>query len=671
MVQDPHSRDAARLNWIAPLAIGIVPLLTALLVWLGPDAHGVGPDSALSPGPASEAVIERTDQIVLVMWLACAALIAVLVVRGASGRGGDAAPGWRRYVLWGTVPGIALIGAGLLYSRDELGIAARIPPLEIAIGLGIGGVLLLTAAYAIRGRLAANVVLIGVALGLYVPVLLQFPDRLGDLFHARVAFGDLLAVAAGATPLHDFFPLYGLLLGYPVAPIIAAFPSAADTIVTYWVVLLQAITLVTAIATVTWAGGRRYLGAAALIVPALALSGGPPGIGPFTYFQVNPIRTVLPALAIATACWGLSGVRRGHWAVGPAAAGAVAGIAALNNPDFGIGVVVIVVVAAILTASAGTRVRVVALAATGALAPFLLWAVATSIAGVPADWPRYLMFQFLFGPEGYMSIPMTAIGWHVAAVTLFVTAFGLGVLLLARTRTRPASRLARDGLLLTLVGGWSLLTLPYFSGRSLAPTLLGGYALQIGWVTAALLPLVVAGLRRSRAARSTQVSGMGAFSLIAGVMTIGVTAVGILHTSPLSAWDREAHAPVNLAGDQLQVALETAPEAVRAAARDGRAAQIVGIPALTEIAGGLPSASAFSQPDQVTVAPALARAQCEVLRKTDPDYVVVLSSVVPALQGQAACADSFDFGQVILFGTPEPPATQPPLAALPRRVAAP
>jgi hypothetical protein len=105
--------------------------------------------------------------------------------------------------------------------------------------------------------------------------------------------------------------------------------------------------------------------------------------------------------------------------------------------------------------------------------------------------------------------------------------------------------------------------------------------------------------------------------------------------------------------------------------RDGRAAQIVGIPALTEIAGGLPSASVFSQPDQVTVAPALARAQCEVLRQTDPDYVVVLSSVVPALQGQAACADSFDFGRVILFGTPEPPATQPPLAALPRRVAAP
>ena len=670
----PHrsdSRGALRIDWAAPILIGTIPVLTAVVVRLGPEAQPVGPDSALSAQSVGEAISEPTDRIVVAMWIVLTGLVTALIARRTP-MSAPSAPArwWQRHALWATVPGVALITAGLLYSRDALDIASRIPPIDLIGGAAIAAVLVLAAAYAVRGRTAATIVQIGIAAGLYVPVLIQFPDRLGDLFHARVAFGDLLAVAAGATPLHDFFPLYGMLLGYPIAPIVAIFPASADAIVTYWVILLQAVTLVTAIALVAWAGGRRYIGAAALIVPALAMSGGPPGIGPFTYFPVNPIRTVLPVLAIAAACWALSGSRRARGMAGRGAAGAVAGIAALNNPDFGLGVVLVILAVSVATAMNGRRVRALAVTFSGAIAPFVLWAVATALAGVPSDWSRYLMFQTLFGPEGYMSIPMTAVGWHVGAVVLFGAAFAIGVALLVRTRGQAESRLARQGLLLTLVGGWSLLTLPYFMGRSLAPTLTGGYALQVCWAAAALMPLVVVGLRRSRMAGLPARSQAGTFSVVAGVVMLAVVSVGILRASPLDAWSRETHPAMNLVGDQLPGALESTPPAVQAAASRGQVTQIIGIPPLTAITTGIPSASAFSQPDQSSVAPALARAQCEVLADSDSDYVVVPSSVVPALEEQASC-NVLDFSGVVLFGTPEAPATQPPFAAIPRRPAKP
>ncbi len=293
-----------------------------------------------------------------------------------------------------------------------------------------------------------------------------------------------------------------------------------------------------------------------------------------------------------------------------------------------------------------------------------------ALAGAPSDWSRYLMFQTLFGPEGYMSIPMTAVGWHVGAVVLCGAAFAIGVALLVRTRGRAESRLARQGLLLTLVGGWSLLTLPYFMGRSLAPTLTGGYALQICWAAAALMPLVVVGVRRSRMAGLPARSQTGTFSAVVGVVMLAVVSVGVLRASPLDAWNREAHPAMNLVGEQLPGALQSAPPAVQAAASRGRVTQIIGIPPLTAITTGIPSASAFSQPDQSSVAPALAQAQCEALGNTDSDYVVVQSSVVPALQEQAAC-NALDFSGVVLFGVPESPATQPPFAAIPRRPAMP
>jgi len=670
----PHRRDACgalRIDWAAPILIGTIPVLTAIVVRLGPEAKPVGPGSALSAQSVGEAISEPTDRIVLAMWIVVIGLVTALIARRAPmGAPGAPTRWWQRHALWATVPGVALVTAGLLYSRDALDIASRIPPIDLIGGAAIAVVLVLAAAYAVRGRIAATIIPIAIALGLYVPVLIQFPDRLGDLFHARVAFGDLLAVAAGATPLHDFFPLYGMLLGYPIAPIVAFFPASADAIVTYWVILLQALTLVVAIALVAWAGGRRYIGAAAIVVPALAMSGGPPGIGPFTYFPVNPVRTVLPVLAIATACWALSGSRRARGITGRGAAGAIAGIAALNNPDFGLGVVLVILAASAATAMRGHRLRALCVSLGGAVAPFVLWAVATALAGVPSDWSRYLMFQTLFGPEGYMSVPMTAVGWHVGAVVLFGAALAIGVALLVRTRCRMESRLARQGLLLTLVGGWSLLTLPYFMGRSLAPTLTGGYALQICWAAAALMPVVVVGLRRSRMTGLPARSQAGAFSAVAGMVMLAVVSVAVLRASSLDAWNREVHPAVNQVGEQLPGALQSAPAAVQAAASRGRIAQIIGIPPLTAITTGIPSASAFSQPDQSAVAPTLARAQCEVLSETTSEYVVVLSSVVPALEGQGTCG-GLDFSRVVFFGAPEAPATQPPFAAVPRRDAGP
>lgn len=659
--------EARKISLVAPWLLGLVPVLTGLMIWFGPEYGPVGADTPLSSGAATQAISEPTDRVVLALWLfgAVAFAVALCLARLASAPSISAKK--RAIATWTAVPGIALVVAGLLYARDATGIAMQIRPLQIVLGGVIATAVVLATAFGARARSALNITMVAISLGLFVPLLIQFPDNLADLTHARVAFEDLFAVAAGAVPLNDFFPQYGLLLGYPVAAIISVFPASAFGIATAWMVILQAITLGVAIATVTWIGGRRVLGAAFIIVPSLVFAAGPPGLAPFSYFPVNPMRTVLPVVAIAVAAVVLGMRRPTKGAVGYPIIGAIAGIAALNNPDFGIPAVIAVVGATALVAGSGRWWRAALLAAGGVVAPFIAWTIATWIAGSPPDWSGYLLFQRLFGTNGYLNAPMPAVGWQTGTVVLFMSAFVIGVLLIRRTRGQAGSRLARQGALLTLVGGWSLLTLPYYAGRSMSPTLIGGYALQIGWTTACLIPLVVLALRSPGIRRWPQSSTTAGVSVAAGMLALTMAGVGIVNAVPADGWARPSGPAASPDADALPANLETAPAGIKSAAETGEVVQMLGTPSFTALTTGIPRISAFGQPAEVQTAPRLAELQCQILEASAAKYVILPSSIVPALASSTACQETLNFSSSVGFGIPSPPATEPPLTAIPIR----
>ena len=653
---------------IAPWVVATIPVLTALIVWIGPAAHRPEPATGLSAEASAASLQEPTDRAALVAWIFAAMLIACVFVLPRLTAWITWAPGrrLRGMAIWGTLPGAVLLGAGFIYSRNIANLMPAVRVVDIVLGLAIGGMLVALGVYGSRWRTAVNAALVASALALFVPLIIQLPDRLGDPFHAPTTFGELLAVSAGAVPMHDFFPQYTFLLGYPIALVVKAFPADAVAITTWWLIGLQFVAIAVAIWGVIWSGGRRVVGAAFVLVPALLFTAGQADVTASTYFGVNPLRTVLPVLAIGTACWAFSQPHGGRGGMRYAIAGVLAGLAALNNPDYGLPVVVIVVVTALITATDGSRVRAFAAVLLGALSPTAIFALLAWAAAAPIHLADYLLLPRVFGSAGYVNVPMPAIGLHIGAVVLFTVALTVGLSLLRSTRGRPRSRRARSGLILTLVGGWSLLTLPYYAGRSLAPTLLGGYALQIGWTLACLYPLIVIGMRASRM-RHGRLSSSAAFSLIAGLVGLGVAGWGLVNVSHTDGWSRAGGVDLNPPGAVLTSALTSAPAPLADAIRAGSTAQIVGVPALTALATGIPSASAFAQPELATVAPFLAYRQCQVLALTSAAYVIVPTAIEPSLASVPLCRSHLRFDAAIHLGDVAPGGGLPPFAALPRR----
>jgi len=510
--------------------------------------------------------------------------------------------------------------------------------------------------------------MLAAALALFGPVWIETPTAFLDLANARYTMNEVAAVGAGLTPLHDFFPQYTFLLGFPVAPLIAKFPSNAVGISLSWMLALQVVTVVSAIGVVVWSAGRRFLGPAALIVPSVVFAAGSPGLFSFSYFPDNPIRTVLPVLSITAACVILNRPRLKGWVAPGAliALGGLSGLAALNNPEFGVPVVVVVWAAALLSArDRRTRLHGLVGIPAGAVSVFALYGICTSLVGKPVDWSGWLLFPSLFGGDGYMNVPMDALGWHVGGATLFATGTIIGWLLVRSARGMMNSRQRRHGLALLLVSGWSLLTLPYFAGRSLAPTFLGGYALQIGWTTACLLPLIAAAWRISRRARSRQVLARQV-SLALGVLAIGVCAT-MLTFVPGTTFDaRPKSALTATQTPDLEKAIADGPARLRLAVDANSVEQLLAQPTVTQFETGIASAAVFNSPEYFGLSPELVARQCARLAQTESRFVIVLPDSAAYLKEDATCQAALDFQAGIRIGTVMPDGTGGFLA-VPRR----
>jgi len=632
---------ASPLSLVGPVAVAIIPVLTALFVWLGPDSSIPTGPSRLAPDMLKLSLSEPTDRMILVAWLVAASAMALVLSTGAVG--------WmrsREWIsnerwVWATLPGLLLIGFGLLYRDDVTTITPPIGLVEVVTGAALAGAIVWVSTRRIQLRRLANALMIVAALALYAPVWLQFTDRLASVYDVRFTFSELAAVGAGSTPLHDFFPQYTQLLGFPIAPLLRLFPSQAVGICLGWVLLLQAITLVVAVGVAAWAGGRRFLGPAAIIVPSLAFLAGPGQSSSFTYFADNPLRTVLPVVAIAATCFALRNPSRagGAYIRLLVFAGCVSGIAALNNPDFGIPVFIIVWITAVVAAAGRRRQLLAAVAIPGAaVTVFALYAGATAVAGVPPRWGDWLLFPSLFGQDGFQNVPMPSIGWHVAGVTLFVSAAVAGMVLVrSASLDRPSAR-RRRGLVLMLVAGWSLLSLPYYAGRSLVPTFVGGYALQVGWTVACLLPLIVAGVRRRPWQRAAS-SAAARMSVVLGLLALVASMAALTKTATNDAYSRSTSEPVtDPTLPALHRALANTSGDLATALRRGQVAQAVRTSTLIGLDTGIRSVAVFSSPDYLALSPALSYRQCVRLIDDPATFVIIESVSRSFLEGVPECA---------------------------------
>jgi hypothetical protein len=279
------------------------------------------------------------------------------------------------------------------------------------------------------------------------------------------------------------------------------------------------------------------------------------------------------------------------------------------------------------------------------------------VSGTPVSWGYWTIFQRIFGASGFLGLPMARFGIHIAIVALFVAASAIGVVLVRNASAGTKSFPYRQGVLLCLTGGWSLLTLPYFAGRSLPSTAVGGYAYSVGLVTASLLPLIRLSLRTLRGSRPGQERVYGGIGVAMGLVAL----VGV--TSATSRWEAPSHSVARVQVHQLMSYAPLAKEVTRVdsvadrpqnarlrqAISAGLVEQALPIASLMGISTRMRSGALVSTSEYYSLSRFFTGAQCSSRWRTGTQYLLVLPETAQSFAKDPACQKYFDFPRSRVF----------------------
>ena len=625
---------------MAPVALLLEALLTLAVVSLGAEPRpATGSPDMYADVAQSWSLIEGRDRVVLLAWwlsVPVVLLLSVQLARFAELPAGRVVAPLVLLAAFGVAIAAALMRNNTVFGLDEW--IADLAPHQL--GLGLLAVVSVGAALAARRPLAgwvAAAITAAVGLAYLAPALMiRVPPGSAGEFHAGVVIDELLAPAAGRTPLVDYFPQYLTLLGLPIAPFARVWPEHALGIALGWIVMLQVATIAAAVILATVVGGRRTALVALVLLAGPLVFAMPNGVYTAAYPAALPFRTVLPVITIlvAVALFGRGpSSRPGLRAL---ALGMVAGTAALNNPDHGLPVVAAAGAGVlVVTTSWSGRLRATLFGAAGAAVPVALYTLVTWAMGETAHWSSVLLFPKVFAVVGFGNVAMPAFGTHAAIVAFFVSATVIGFVLVRR----PDPRLRLQGFALFVTGCWSMLTLPYYTARSIAPQLLLGYAVQVGLVAVLLLPLLVRAVAAARAERRSiaVTASMGLTALALGA----IVATLFSAPTPATSWDRvQSNTADPWQADTDLVTAQLAEPSNRRLDRlaDQRAlGQVMPVSSLQELRTGVVGVTIVNSPWQFEYLRSLLRLQCQELARTPVRAIIWPTQSAGRLKSVDAC----------------------------------
>jgi hypothetical protein len=508
--------------------LGLVPLgllLLAAILWIAPliDQLYPGPDQHVFP---QWRFLLKPEPLEATRYLIAAAaplfLAGVVLALGSRRRA--------RSSLDGAVIAVQLAAIGLLaWSVTQ---QIHVPPLtrpdyfdplllsipNVVAGVLIGVALTVVLAMARRipgGRLWAigaglrGSAWIALGVALAITVLWLLPALITDATvaqaggtasgHTPAQAQDYFAVANGRTPLVDYIPIYVHLLPLALEPVLRTF-SLSLTSFSIAMCALSVVAMLAVYATFL-AVTRRTWVTLALYVPFVAIALFPwdraGAVWDYNgnYYAFFPGRYLGP-FVVAWLCALFLRRRIPAWAVFFAA-----GLAAINNTEFGLPCLVAALAAVTFGGDGAAPLRdraprIAIEAVAGALASLVLVSAVTLIrAGELPDASFATYWSREFARDGYGLEPMPTLGLHWALYATYVAA-----ILTAAVRQVRGDTDRTLTAMLAFAGIFGLLTGFYFAGRSLPYQLM--LLFPVWGLTLALLTWAVAlGVRSARADR--------------------------------------------------------------------------------------------------------------------------------------------------------------------------
>jgi hypothetical protein len=634
------ARDPSIAEW-GILAATTISVLATAFTFL--RHRGLLPDV----GPT---VLHDTDKVwmVLIYLATAASVVALLVIRRRGSVWSSRVPRIGLLVLDGAAAAFALV---LAARKDTGSVDVVVHSTDFWIGFGplaiAAGLLAAIAAVAISiaGRHATLLLVVSSVLttAVLMPLVIQFPDTYPAGYNNAFTFEELLAPANGRFPGFDYINQYETLLGWPIALAAAVAPAAyaasPSTAAVVWVVILQVLSLAIASLTVARVAPARLRWLVPITVVPMALLTGTVGL---TYYAILPIRYILPIVLFALLVQAARSASLGQtrWLL---VLGVVAGVVVVNNLDFGVpalfaGGVAIVAVAATVRLALRNGLLYVG----GAVVFALLWLLVGALSGRTYHPDYTFYFVRSFGIDNFNNVDMPGFGIHIAYVFVAVAGVIIGVL---GARAVSADRRPLY-VAIAFQASWLLLSFVYYSGRSLAQTLVIGYAMPLG-VLLVLLAIAafpyLAQMRRTPPRRwhrsHVVISGFG-------LLALGTTLAAWLFIPSIQAQlDRLSSPPQ--AGRQVVDYLRPDPRPALAAVPG--AADLIGLLSTSGSTWsarlGVRNVSLFLNPEYLSAA-AAQQLQCEYLDELPGDVVLTTRQIAEQLGESATCRASFDLDEL-------------------------
>jgi hypothetical protein len=268
-----------------------------------------------------------------------------------------------------------------------------------------------------------------------------------------------------------------------------------------------------------------------------------------------------------------------------------------------------------------------------------------------AKTPVYLSSLFIFMRltlSGYSAIAMDFLGIHLIIVSLFISGFAIGTYFLIKHRDVNTLQ-SRRYFLLTLLSIWGLGSLPYFSGRSIPSTIIGGLAFHYAFAFALLVPLLFTSFQYLNSNLSSKlplcVASLLSLSVVfSGLFTVNDPRVkfGQFKDFKSESWDYYSQK-----AQVLFYLNDSKDKTVKNLLNDNSLSQILLISNAYTSQLGLPSELITNHPWHLEVTSAFSSLQCQFPGINTYKYVLTTQNVNDTLLKNDDCLTVYDFEKTI------------------------
>jgi hypothetical protein len=635
---------------VYPLTLILVTLSTFLIRTFGPIPY-IDPNNTWVSNP-DFALEEPRDSFILLSWWLISLIILLIFLKVRIEK-------VQKNIILVSGVTVQFIGIVLIYISSAWSLDSRNISDGLALWTGVkpnfilySAIFLIIAFYLFlnRQKLFFGLLIKLVFLSIFVYMIInviQFPLYLDDQNHFNFVGNDLLIGVAGKTALHNYFPVYSNLLSYLLNPVVNYFPNFPVQITVYFLIFLQILVILMSYKLLKLVIPRSLflISFVFFLIPLFATSA--TGKSPLSYFPIHPLRIFLP-LVCFLAIFYIIFKNKSPNRIFLFLVGFLMGINIINNLEFGATASLSILITLVIFYGINRKMLYTLLPILiGILSFIFLFYISNLLAKTPVDFTSMFIFMRLT-LSGYYAIAMDFMGIHLIIVSLFISGFAIGTYFLIKYRNINSIQ-SRRYFLLTLLSIWGLGSLPYFSGRSLPSTLIGGLAFHYSFVFALLVPLLFTSFKFLKSNLLSKlplaVTSLLSLSVVfSGLFTVNDPLVkfGQFKDFKSESWDYYSQK-----AQVLFYLNDSEDKTVKNLLNDNSLSQILLLSNAYSSQLGLPSELITNHPWHLEVTPAYSSLQCQFPGVNEYKYVLTTQNVNDTLLKNSDCLTVYDFDKTI------------------------